>query len=335
MSTQNPSKTPLYIERSHEQAFAPPFLQGDCRLYGFPIRASRTQIQAVCDRFLNTPARGAVHYRAAAGLVFVYFSRFGCTRSYAGADGMRGFLGENEFGIWLPIERTLGGESSSSSGPWLFPHLMLVDSGPAMITGREVYGFPKELGHITLPDSPDDLEFFAADALIFPRHRPATAGRFGRLVEVRRTRTATSRSHTERLRAATGALTDLAELIMGQPSAEVAANMSPTDRLTGFIDSALRIGRGQTSFVLLKQFRDCRDPQKAAYQAIVEARTRLWKLSNFALLPDTYTMSLTDCDSFPLAKDLGLTPESLTDLRGIAVEMSFDLEPADVVWCSP
>lgn len=334
MSTANPTPKPLYIERSHEQAFAPPFLQGGCSLYGFPLQTSMARVQAICDRFLNTPARGAVHYRATAGVVFIYFSRFSCSRSYAGADATRGFLGETEFGIWLPIERTHGGTGRSASGPWLFPHLMLVDSGPAMITGREVYGFPKELGHITLPEPSGEPDFFAADALVFQRHGFATPGRFGRLVEVRRTKTGTDVSSMERLRRASGALSNLAALVMGRSSPELPAEMPVLDRLSRFVDTTLRLGRGEASFVLLKQFRDCHDPRHAAYQAIIEARTRLWKLSRFALLPDTFTVSFTDSDSFPLVEDLGLTPEALNDVRGIFLEMSFDLEKGDVVWIS-
>lgn len=293
------SKMPLYVERSHDPSFAPPFLQGGCSLYGFPIRSSRDRVQAICDQLLNTASGGQVHYRAAAGVVFVYFCRFSCSRSYTGPDARRGFLGETELGIWLPVRRT----HASGAGLSFFPYLMLVDSGPAMVTGREVYGFPKELGHMTLPDRPDEIEHFAADALVFRRHERSTAGRFGRLVEVRRLPRTRRPSRAERW-------------------------------IGSLVEGALRVRRGQTSFVLLKQVRDCADPGRAAYQAIVEARARVWQISRFAFLPDTFAVRFEDCDSHPVARELGLSAEALAEVRGIHVEMSFDLELGEVVWCA-
>lgn len=78
-------------------------------------------------------------------------------------------------GVTTYIEKQ--GLSRSQIGPffwidhlhvaWFAPYFF-VDSSHSMITGRDVYGFPKELGWVTMSDQPSQLNHLSVAAEVFP-----------------------------------------------------------------------------------------------------------------------------------------------------------------------
>ena len=65
---------------------------------------------------------------------------------------------------------------------WLLPYIW-VDNPYAMAMGRGLYGFPKGIGTVTLPASPENPDCFAIDTLVLPTFSPETKGEIVRLVE--------------------------------------------------------------------------------------------------------------------------------------------------------
>ena len=54
----------------------PPYVCTGVRLYSFPVVASPAKLNALCDKYLNTPAGGAAHWIPLAGLLYIQILRY-------------------------------------------------------------------------------------------------------------------------------------------------------------------------------------------------------------------------------------------------------------------
>lgn len=287
-----------YVSRPDEQAFAPPYLQAGCSLYAFAPAADRVRLQQVVDRFVTEPSRGRVRPRVTADHVLLYFCEFARSHSLDPRDAARGWLGEREVGVWIPIRLP------ESQVPSFFVHAMFVDSGPAMCSGREVLGFPKQLGHIGQLGS--DAPALTLDVLAQAERRDQP-GRWRALIELERVEP--SPTHAK----GPGGLAELLGAL-GSAGALLGADTP--------LDAAIRAGRGECELVNLKQIRDASDPTRACYQAIIGTRARLLALRRVAPTR-AYALRIEAIASHPLAAELGLAASE--QLRGLALDLDFDL----------
>lgn len=294
---------PRYVTRSNEQAFPPPYLQAGCQLYGFWIRATEEKLQACCERFLQRPSRGAVRVTVAAPFVFLYFCSFARTQSLHPTEGERGWLGENECGLWIPVMYEANAAPPSFA---FFPFMMFVDSGPAAISGREVLGFPKEIGHITLPGDGALPSLFAVDALAFLQQGRKHAGRFTKLIELRMSTEAPRLQACSMLR-------------------EVFPFIRPLLR-------PLRRRRGRIPLLLLKQIRDAVAPELACHQSVLACTPDSIALRSLRVLQGSYQIEFHPCASHPIVEDLGIETTSLGAARGFFVDMDFTLGQTEILW---
>jgi hypothetical protein len=297
------AQRPRYVMRSSEQAFCPPYLQAGCQLYGFWIRATPGTLQAYCERFVQAPSQGAVRLSIAWPYVLLYFCSFARTQSLHPSDCERGWLGENECGLWIPVTYAAG-----SAPPRLafFPYMMFVDSGPAAISGRELLGFPKELGHITLPSDPARPSRFALDGLCFAQHGRDVAGLWSRLIELRIS-SVESRPQS------------LPDLPLAWPALRVLLR-------------SLRWGRARIPLLLLKQVRDALEPERACHQSVLTCTPELIALRSLRMLGDPYQIDVHPRASHPIIEELGIEPSSLTRARGFATDLDFTLAATEIVW---
>jgi hypothetical protein len=294
---------PRYLVRANEQAFAPPYCQLGCALYGFALPADPERLQQIVDRFVTEPSAARLRPHVSAAHVLLYFCDFARSASLA-PEASRGWLGERECGVWIPMRLPDG------DVPSFFVHSMFVDSGPAMCSGREVLGFPKEIGLVTVPRDPARAAILGLDVLAHGDAR-TKAGRWRPLIELERLEPTTSSSSL------IGMLTTWfnrgAELLGASDDA----------MLVRVLDMARRAGRAQAEFVNLKQFRDAAQPELACYQQIVRTRARLLGVRRLAPTPE-YAYRIHDISSHPLLGELGLATEGRA--RGIACDFDFDLD---------
>src|SRR5690606_24233048 len=92
--------------------------------------------------------------------------------------GERGWMPEIDVAFWVPVlllERI---------GPALVPYrvsffqpYLFVDSGQAMATGRETYGYHKMIGEFVLPSDPAFVETIAVDTVAFEAWGPRVEGK--------------------------------------------------------------------------------------------------------------------------------------------------------------
>lgn len=298
-----PNQPRRYVMRPNEQTFAPPYIQAGCALHGFALPAERARMQRVVDRFLAEPTRGKLRPQVAADHVLLYWCDFDRSHSLDPDDAQRGWLGERECGLWIPIRMP------ESSAPSFFVHAMFVDSGPAMCSGREVLGFPKEIGLVGVSRDPDRASTLALDVLAMGEGR-TQAGAWRSLIELERLESNAS---------VPSPWSDLASLLGTQAQGEEGVVQ------TG-IRAAIRASAARAEFVNLKQFRSAADSTRACYQAVLRTRARVLGLHRISATA-AYAYRIHALASHPLCEELGLPASGRT--RGVFCEFDFDLDHLD------
>jgi hypothetical protein len=135
-----PENLPEYVDRGGRQVWRPPYTARDTEAYGFVVPCHRTAIDALLRRDLNEPSRGAVDYRCAHEDVVVLFAKIDRLSSADQRDSQRGYVSEREVSVWCIAADVLAGGRLV----WYLPYVF-VDSGQAAASGREVYGYPKQM----------------------------------------------------------------------------------------------------------------------------------------------------------------------------------------------
>jgi hypothetical protein len=171
-------KLPDYISDLGHGAtsHAVPLTQQDCTAYGFVLRADGAQLQAFVDDQLNRVAPEVVRFRALAFVLHGYLS----SPRTAGIEDV-GWYPKQEAAFLVPVielrRRRL--PKLKFWAPYMF-----VDQPRALTTDREVWGYRKALGELSVPADPADPTGFGVVTQVFPEFDPAQPARALRLLEV-------------------------------------------------------------------------------------------------------------------------------------------------------
>jgi uncharacterized protein with NAD-binding domain and iron-sulfur cluster len=327
------SAGPPYRTRDGEMLVPPP-VTIHVKEYMFVVGASWPKLQALCDAHLNIG--GPRRYTA---LPFVVFY---C----ADMDNETpwGSVAERDFGVWLPVVATEGAVPIPR-GLLVYTPYIWVDNSPAAVGGRLVFGFPKHVARLTMPQRPLDAPRFQVDGWGVVREggraeelplmwiaRPDTAGKPS-LVD----RWASLWNGSSALLA--GHESALSGLLAG------VAGIPDWLGLRAMFEKQLGL-----SMVFLKEFPAAAGPIDAfpaCYQAIVEAMVRTTAWHGAGPYAGPWEVGLFDGFSHHTALNLGLRdlrwkPDALGRQYAIAPVIagawaSFDavVEPASSVWEAP
>lgn len=286
-----PGPMPSYIARGGEQELVSPCGLAGSQFYVFLLKADTAKLQALMDRLFNTPSDGAVRYEAFwdhVALMFTHVDRL------SSADPKQGWAAYGDIAMWVPvIDRKAGGLVPTFK---MYPVYMIVDNGSTMATGREMYGFPKEMGWFLEPQTPQFLGDLAVDVLGYERSSTTQQMIRNRLWTIQRTSGGPTPASAiiEDARGLVHALETGLKGLFSNLSAEmiILFNLLRDD----FATPALG----------LKQFRDIADPTRAVFQAIVEAPLGMQKFRSAQILGDKYSFILNDLASHPVAEETGL-----------------------------
>ena len=169
-----------YIDRGGELVYAPPFVAEGVEYYGFILDADKSKLQQLCDRYLNAPIGGVRRFVPAGGFVLLACCNLASLRSITPPYSNFGRFIEREIAFWvLTIDKT------KKRLYWFIPYIF-VDNTYAMAMGRELYGFPKSMGTMGLPPSPDQAAELWLETLVVKKYPPLAKGEVVRLVQVRR-----------------------------------------------------------------------------------------------------------------------------------------------------
>ncbi len=303
--------TPNYIDRGGELVFAPPFLADKVDYYGFIIAADIQKLQAVCDRYLNAPL-GAARFAPAGGFVLLACCNLPSLRSSTPPYSNWGWFAEREIAFWMLVI-----DKQAKRVYWLLPYIW-VDNPYAMAMGRELYGFPKGIGTVTLPASPDNPDSFAIDTLVLPTFSPETKGEVVRLVEVKPTG---ERSHLT-VSGTVNSLDDLAREIIHLLDDDLSL-LGNARLLLDSLDDLLHL---RIPMVFLKEFRDVVKPANTAFRAVVETKPFARNVYGVKIYENVFHASIIPCASHPIASDLGLsTTNPLPSYLSFWVNFDFEI----------
>jgi hypothetical protein len=293
----------------------------DSLVMSFFVAADHEAMQATVDKFLNQPNGGAITYYVVGGSAILTYS---FTKRHYSMVQQIGYLADYECAFWIPLfARTADGSMPDRLTFWI-PYLFI--SWPeGMATGREIWGFRKEVGTIAMPLDPGDDATFSTIATVFDPLSNATKGRPETVVRLRKEGTLGPLAETVK------DIAGLAELMVqfwGKGASEL-----PVSRLGLAVDVVKMMLSGKLPIVNLKQFRDAKDSTRACYQAIIESTCTPSKVYGGGLLDGEYRLDVSNFASHQIAKDLGLA--GTTDLPvefALWVRMDFSADAGTEVW---
>ncbi len=288
--TGQSAQRPAYIERGGEQELLPP-----CGLYGsqfyvFILQGNRANLQNLLDRLFNRPSGGALKYEAFSDYVAVMFTHVDRLTS---TEPSQGWAAYGDIAMWVPLIDRQGLLPSFK----MYPVYMVVDNGSTMATGREIYGFPKEMGWFVEPQIPEFIGDLAVDVTGYRADSPTKQSIRNRLYTVQR---ATGNTPA--------AFSPLASARQVLEEIEKAMTVLHGESLEDKFIVGFDIFKNMFSIPALglKQIRDIQLPSNAVFQSVVEAPLGITQFRDARLLTDKYTFTLNDLASHPVANDTGL-----------------------------
>jgi len=273
-------------------SLAPPAVFTGATSYVFGFRASKPAMQSLVDSMLNPIGGTSVRYDVPVGAAMVSF--MGIERCTSATDRI-GWEPGRECALWVPLVETelaTGGQRIVLWTPYVF-----IDYTIGLLTGREVWGWPKVGGQITLPsDRPSGPASCGCATTLLDKLAPETRARLGPLLTV--TGDAPLSEHPS---PGGGGWPEAAKIFVEALLDGIAIELSDA-LLAGSI----------LPTVQLKQLRDSLDPTRACYQAIVDSPAQIDGLAGGGPLEWwTYEFAITTCESHQIVRDLlGSEPDA-------------------------
>ncbi len=326
-----------YVHHKDLQVFPPPIHCGDVRLYAFFAKADPLALQRWVDRWFNLPARGELDFQAVGGHVMLTFQEVASLQSLDPQGARIGSTSELEASVWVPIAQKPPRKPIAGLAlPWIWP-----DSSLAVATGRELYGFRKQLSYVRMPTETThghhDTETAAAcaaaaqspapfqlDTLAFRTMGPDDVAR-----------------RYETLRIERVDLPDVGPVVaLGD---RVESLKDALDRgghdLARFASILCHFSELRVPMLLTKQFRAVDSCDAACHLSVVECCATDLEFESIHLLLGRWRLVVQDLASQPIATDLGLEldADGAMALDPVAVKLhySFDLDAGKRVWRAP
>ena len=324
-------RLPAYVEHGGEIACRHPADADNSRMYGFVLDASRERLDEWCERCFNAPTRGEEQWRAISEQVLLNFVDIPTMGSTDTGDLVLGVTNEQEAAIWFPVY-----EPRRHMLAWAIPY-MFVNSGMALAGGREVYGFPKQLGRLQIPRDDQAPAELRLDTVTFERYGPSSEDDRYPVVTVAR---AGDRPPLDRA----GSLDAVIRALGGVAEPRLAEH-DPIGRLGDLVRAGTReledvvphllfffhLLEQHTPMLLLKQFRDAHVPGAACYQALVHVDMSVKTFRSGGLLPDDYQVTIHPLDGEPISRELGVAASS-TPRMAFWLDFDFDVPLGTILW---
>ncbi len=357
-----PTSNPAY-NNAHGAAIqsgSPPFDLENVIMRVFPLRASYNSLQLFCDRYLNI-APGFAWFEPAAPFIILGVINYG----RMGRSGSNyGYTSQNEVIFAVPLNwyRVEGGRRVFSGQTSISPFIW-VDEPSSTWTGREVYGWAKNLAWLTpgvdawMKDPRSRRTLFALSANVF---RQLFAGQRQvpeLLVEIEEEQPeallevppdpfnalnpliAWPKAALNAMRAAGSMLEAVARLpMLGYPKPDQRASIREMIvQAFGNFNIFGQLPPGNT--INLKQFRDPQRPEQIAYQALINSAMTTTSFNRGGLLGEPglqrgdlsggYRVRIHRYPGWPIIESLGLEVAGETFEEGRSVAM---LEPILPFW---
>ncbi|MEH2445042.1 MAG: hypothetical protein V7K18_04465 [Nostoc sp.] len=338
----NKSPYPKYIERADGQAFNQPYEIKGTKMYGFVVEGSMAKLQEVCDKYLNDPNNGEIEYRPATNYLILTFNKIDSLSSIYPPDYDKGIVHEEEAIFWMltVVGKRVGPLFIAERLAWFMPYLY-VNNCPILVSGREVYGFFKQLGTFQIPDLNQEPDLLTVDTLVFKQFSPTSQSLDARLLEIQRISRGDKHQAIKTWDTFEEAATAIASLLFNNNEILIPGLQLPFNLLEYLLNRVVPL-------VTLKQIRDVENSKKACYQALIESPMQLQtfyggKLFGFNGFGDQFQLKINNFASQPIVQDLGLDkgyPAGSESVNipvklGFVLHFDFTLKDGKAVWQAP
>ena len=174
-----------------------------------------------------------------------------------------GSFAEQEVAFWVLTVDTVNDQAF-----FAFPYIW-VDNAYALSMGREIYGFPKELGRFQIPSDPKIADYFLLESLGLKTFDPNSMGDWLKVLDVKKTGPGSTSGEVW------NGVEDAAK--EGMSLLDSIHNWAGEIKLLENLFKDLLTGT--VPFAFLKQFRDVADGSKACYQSLIETYCRCTRLA--------------------------------------------------------
>ena len=314
MSTALP--TYVDIPGRADASVIPPGVFTGARSWVFAASGDRECLQALADQILSAPTGGALKVIVPSRLVLFMFYN---GDKLASPRQPIGWTPNHECVIAFPVILHREGHIFDYHFGLLTP-FVYIDNYRGMVTGRESWGYFKNLGNISAPKQWSPGFTCSLDTLNFQPASPDTEGVVSRLVTVNST---ASEFPTDITGESREQHRHLMELIAGHIEG---------DLLDIFWKAAEKLLPFQVSAFNLKQFRDVADGTKACYQAVTASPLEVNTIHSLQRLPPGLTISIETCANAGLAELLGLEPSPIPVQFAVGAELDYQATAGEVLW---
>lgn len=314
---------PPYVSTGDRIVGWGPYLQQGTILHNFCVSGDKDRIQQKLDTMFAEPSGGEVRYHPITSKLFLSVAEIARIIPQNPIDYQRGGVSEIDVTIWTVAHREGAGVFELR---WI-PLFLAVDNDWAMATGREVYGFPKEIGQFTFdPQTPDpaDGRTFLVNAFAIPKFSPQSTPTWLPLFEIR---PQVKDTHEPK------GFWDKIEHFADEAIERLGENVVDVALKIASEKAIARAIKGEPVILpFLKQFPDVADPTRACYQAIVEAPTTINTFRRGGVTTPQYDVLVHSYDSHPFFKELGIKPEVEDVGRGMWVDFDFTMDLGVELW---
>jgi hypothetical protein len=316
-----------YTERDAELNLRPPYRMSGVEGLVAARAISWRGAQAWVDETLNwrPPGTPAGPRFVALPLTFVVFLKIDRMASLDPLHANWPPLAESELSVVLPLVEITPGELPDLGSLAFYPVLLCLDSSPALISGREVFGFPKIGGAIAIASD-------GAEARC-----EVSGGRDRRLLALRRE--AGEEAELEASGAPAAELARMAREALGGARDEKDGEdegflrelwNDVGEALSTWAVEALSAAAGPQDFVFLKQFRDIAEPRAACHRSVAASAIRFTEIRSARLAAGDWSLDVPTHASSSLLARLGLDSGPIG--RPLWLDFDFDLSLGRTIW---
>lgn len=316
------AKLPAYVEYGGLASCPSPVDCAESTLYRFFLKGEHSKLLALCEKVFTKTSKGRVDIRPVTSEVMLTFGIAQRIEPQLKPWSQMGYATERQVGLWIPVA-LMEGRLPTQLG-WFVPY-MWVDNPLLLVVGREIYGFNKNWGEISLPAAGASQQFslqaFGGD---YTGNAPAGWNLLmnvkGGAKDALTAGAETWASFPEVLAAA--------EVALAQQAMAAATSAEPALALpAGALAEILQM-KGPPQF-FLRQFRAVGGGLRASTQQITTAVLTV-KTMQGRRLSGPFDFELEPLDSHPVAAELGVQNQSAS--VAFELKMDFVLEDGNVLW---
>jgi hypothetical protein len=320
-----------YTERDTDLNFRPPYRITGVESLSVVRKINGDEAQKWVDETLNWRPEGVDHgvKFTALPLAFVIFMKMGDMRSIDPPHDDWGGVSESEMVVTLPVVAWGDGLPSIK----FYPIVLCLDSSPALISGREAFGFPKIMGQVDI--GPDGGE---ARCEVAPKVGQPKTAKNCRLLALLRTDDSVEADDIGEHRSFSKSLAKtVKDELFGEAEPGFLDDLWKIDWGDVLIDTIFEkaIGmfddlKSSQEFVFLKQFRDVTIPGAACHRSVATSKMTFSNLTHLSHEEGEWELVVPDFRSSALLHRIGLVSGKVG--APIRAKFQFDLSLGRKIW---